>query len=71
MTKNSKGNCRQQDTVHAGQDPSLEEQSEKVSLNVNATKTSFCVGSKQGQDVMIARKQIEEVASSGTSECSG
>ena len=57
--------------MHAGQDPSLEEQSEKVSLNVSATKTSFCVGSKQGQDVMIARKQIEEVASSGTSECSG
>ena len=57
--------------MHAGQDPSLEEQSEKVSLNVNAAKTSFRVGSKQGQDVMIARKQIEEVASSGTLECSG
>lgn len=57
--------------MHAGQDTSLEEQIEKVSLNVNATKTIFHVGSKQGQDVMIARKQIEEVASSGTLECSG
>ena len=57
--------------MHARQDPSLEEQSEKVSLNVNATKTTFRVGSKQGQDEMIARKQIEEVASSGTLECSG
>ena len=57
--------------MYAGQDPSLEEQSEKVSLNVNVTKTSFRVGSKLGQDVMIARKQIEVVASSGTLECSG
>ena len=71
MTKNSKGNRRQQDTVHAGQDTSLEEQSEKVGLNVNATKTCFCVGAKQGEGVMIARKQIEEVASSGALEYSG
>lgn len=35
--------------MHAGQDTSLEEQSDKVSLNVNVTKTSFCrfqVGSR-------------------------
>ena len=46
--------------MHAGQDTSLEGQSEKVSLKVSATKTSFCVGAKQGEGVMIARKQIDE-----------
>ena len=40
----------------------LEEQSAKVGLKINVTKTKLMrVGTKQGDDVMIAGEQIEEV----------